>query len=114
MSTKFEDLMRPGFSQSLLSPVSDPPDAVRWVNLLTALTLTFFCVAMSRPESWGDGFLFIMFYGMILGPVIFMLGHGFTTMCGGTSSWWVSIALLVVTSLVCGYFLLSSFGLLWF
>ena len=110
---KFEDIMRVGVRSNTLTPVESPPDAVSWVNLMTALVFTTFCTLMSHPDCWQDGLFFVALYGMIFGPVIFFMGHGFATMCGGKESWWVSVAVFVITSGVCLYFLYQSYGLGW-
>lgn len=113
MNQKFEDLMRPGLGRSLLSPVEEPPDSVRWVNLLSTACFVTFCTLMSHPDGWQDGLFFVLFYGMIFGPVIFLMTTGFATMCGGKGSWWVSVSCLVIISIICGYFLYGSYGLDW-
>ncbi|MFK7911667.1 MAG: hypothetical protein AB8F34_13850 [Akkermansiaceae bacterium] len=113
MNRKFEDIMRVGYSRSTHTPVESPPDAVGWVNLLTAFCFTTFCTLMCGPEGWQDGLFYFMFFGMILGPVIFMMGSGFSEMCGGTSSWWISVSVFVITVIVCLYFLYKRYGLGW-
>ena len=113
MSEKFEDLMRPGLGRCHLTYTQEPPDSIRWINLLSALGFTMFCTLMSGLESWGDGLCFFMFYGMIFGPVIFMMTHGFSVMGGGKSAWWLSVACLVLMVIICGYFLFRRYGLDW-
>lgn len=105
MSQKFEDLMRVGLGRSLLSPVEEPPDSVRWVNLLSAACFVTFCTLMGRPDEWQDGLFLVLFWGMIFGPVIFLITTGFASMCGGRSAWWVSVTCLSVITIICGHFL---------
>ena len=114
MSEKFEDLMRVGMGRnSLMTTSEEPPDVIRWVNLLSALGFTMFCTTMSEPQIWADGVFFFLFYGMIFGPVIFMMIHGFSVMAGGKTAWWVSVACLTLIVIICGYFLLARYGLSW-
>lgn len=113
MNKKFEDLMKPDFSRRLVSPVEDPPDALRWVHLLSAVFFTMFCTVMSEPETWGDGLVCFMLWGMIFGPVIFLMTSGFAVMCGGKGSWWVSLSFLVLLVCICGYGLFCRFGFGW-
>lgn len=105
--------MRVGHTGNTLNSVKSPPDAVRWVNLLSAFVFTMFCTLMCHPQSWGDALVPFFFYGMIFGPVIFLMTSAFSSMCGGKSSWWVSIACLVLIALICGYFLYRSYWMLW-
>jgi len=113
MSKKFEDLMRPGLGRCTVAFAQEPPESINWINLLSALGFTMFFTLMSGPRSWGDGLFFFVFFGMIFGPVIFMMTHGFSVMAGGKSAWWISVACLVLMVIICGYFLFNRYGLDW-
>lgn len=113
MKRSFEDMMRVGYSSSTLMSGHEVPDAVRWVNLLSALVFTVFCVLMGYPENFGDGLVRFFFFGMIFGPVVFLVTSMLSSMSGGKNAWWVSISCLLVIAFVCGYFLYRSYGLFW-
>ncbi len=91
----------------------DMPDVVQWINLLSALCFTSMCTILGEHESWEDVVFVFVFFGMILGSVIFLMGHGFCIMCGGKSAFWLSTGLFSVLFLILLYTAYSVYDLSW-
>ena len=89
------------------------PDVVQWINLLSALCFTSMITILGGHESVENAVFSFIFFGMILGPVIFVMGHGFCTMCGGKTSFWVSTIMFVGLFLLLLWAAYSVYGLSW-
>lgn len=114
MSEKFEDLMKPSLTRLSLVSGGTMPDIVHWINLLSALCFTSIITVLGDHESVGDTVFVFAFNGMVLGSVVFLIGHGISTMCGGgKGSLWISTGLFTVMFMILLFAVYSVYGLSW-
>ena len=106
--------MRPGFSsRSLITNAEEMPDIVQWINLLSALCFTSMLTILGDYEIVPNAVFAFCFFGMILGSVVFVMCHGFCTMCGGKTYFWVSTGLFILLFLLLLWVTYSTYSLGW-